>query len=114
MAMRAHWDRTFGHGNVPDARQWLTAPDWLRPSAKGPPLRPVLLTPYWPGLIANTVIYAGTVWGVCMGAATARSRWRARRGLCVKCLYEVRDLAICPECGQVQTPVGRIARTELK
>lgn len=61
------------------------------------PLRPI-----WPGLLANTAIFAAP-WAVLLfGVPLARRAVRRKRGLCEGCGYSRRGLPAgtnCPECG---------------
>jgi hypothetical protein len=71
----------------------------FRPFPGGGP-RVLPLRIHWSGFIGNTLIYAALVWAVLLGPATARRamrRWGAR---CLSCGYALRDLAVCPECGE--------------
>lgn len=58
--------------------------------------------PLWPGLLADTAIFAGA-WGVLIFTPLVVRRWlRARRGGCPQCGYSREGLksdAVCPECG---------------
>jgi hypothetical protein len=59
------------------------------------------LSPLWPGFAINTLFYAVVVWLI-FAAPFKFRRWRrVRRGLCVKCAYDLRgiDSDKCPECG---------------
>ena len=56
------------------------------------PLRPI-----WTGFALNTILYA-----VLLGSLfTSRRKIRNKRGLCVKCAYDLRgaEHKACPECG---------------
>jgi len=56
--------------------------------------------PFWPGLFANTVIYASLALAVVTAVRFARTRRRNKRGRCVACGYELGDgIEVCPECG---------------
>lgn len=58
--------------------------------------------PLWPGLIANTSVYAVGWAGLLVILDWRRHVWRRARGRCVGCGYELRGLtpgAACPECG---------------
>lgn len=58
--------------------------------------------PLWPGLIANTLIYAALWFGALAYARFAQRRSRTHRGLCMACGYSREGLlpgAPCPECG---------------
>ena len=68
---------------------WMSAPRAL-------PLRPI-----WPGFAINTIFYAVIVWVLWSSPFAARRVSRRRRGLCIKCGYDLRGdySAGCPECG---------------
>jgi len=55
------------------------------------------MAPYW-ALIIVSMVPAALVGGV-VGARRLRAWRRNRRGGCVKCGYDMRGLAACPECG---------------
>jgi hypothetical protein len=60
------------------------------------------LRPLWPGLAADTAIFAG-VWTLFVGTPWAIRRGvRRRRGRCPACGYDLRGQAAagCPECGR--------------
>lgn len=71
--------------------------------AAWPPKRLMLpLEPMWPGLVANTAIFAAAWSLVLLGPGVARRLVRARRGRCVGCGYPRVGLppgSACPECG---------------
>ena len=55
------------------------------------------------GFAINTVLYAAAWWVLLVGLARCRAWNRQRRGLCVKCTYDLRGLEPsmpCPECGR--------------
>lgn len=58
------------------------------------PLRPI-----WPGFLMSSITWAAVMWGASRGIGALRRRQRLRIGQCVKCRYQVDELAICPECG---------------
>ena len=60
------------------------------------PLRPI-----WPGFAINTVFYAAILRLLMFGVSTTRRVIRRKRGLCIKCGYDLRgDLSAgCSECG---------------
>jgi hypothetical protein len=65
---------------------------------------PLPSLPAWPGLLANTAIYAAP-WYALFLIPTLRRARRRRRGLCPRCAYDLKGLtssAPCPECGQRQ------------
>jgi hypothetical protein len=77
----------------------IDQPEWLeRISAWNGDL-PV--TPWWPGLVVNSVIYTSMWMTILVAPATTRHVLRRARGRCVRCGYNLRgDLdAGCPECG---------------
>jgi len=56
-----------------------------------------------PGFVANTLLYAALWWSI-FAAPFALRRWRRiKRGLCLKCGYDLHkrpsDSSVCPECG---------------
>ena len=61
------------------------------------PLRPLLL-----GLLLNTIFYSVIVWLLTLGPFTARRFIRSKRGRCIKCGYDLRNVEHekCPECGK--------------
>lgn len=62
--------------------------------AKRLPLRPL---PLW--FAINALVYALSVIFVHAMWCEARERWRAGRGRCAGCGYELAGLEVCPECG---------------
>ncbi len=87
----------------------LTRWPWNGPSyggikiANSPAMGHFLPTlPLWPGLIADTAFYGAAWLGLFLLLGPARRAQRRRRGLCVRCRYDLRGLAPgspCPECG---------------
>ena len=73
------------------------------------PLRPI-----WLGFAINTVFYALILWLITLGPFSARRMIRHRRGLCIKCGYDLRGrsggegIAGCPECGWRRDDVSSI------
>jgi hypothetical protein len=65
------------------------------------PRRVLPLRPMWPGLAANTALYASAVWMAVPGSLLLRRSLRRRRGQCGGCGYNLRhvDHQACPECG---------------
>ena len=66
----------------------------------------VSIEPIWRGFAINTVFYAFILWllfAAPFASWGVRRRWRVKRGLCVKCAYDLRGRApasdVCPECG---------------
>lgn len=57
--------------------------------------------PIWSGLLVNTGFFAVMAWGGWLAIDVGRRHSRMRRGLCPACAYEIRGLAVCPECGGV-------------
>lgn len=56
--------------------------------------------PLWPGLIANTLIYATMWWTLIATPFALRRALRRRRGQCPKCGYDCSASGdVCPECG---------------
>jgi hypothetical protein len=61
----------------------------------------------WPGFIANTLLFAMTLWLLLFAPFMIRRTIRHRRGMCIHCGYDLRgapaapDGAQCPECGRI-------------
>ncbi|MEX0876810.1 MAG: hypothetical protein WD114_05060 [Phycisphaerales bacterium] len=58
--------------------------------------------PLWRGIIVNTLFWGCVFYAVSLlprFMQIIKERSRIRRGLCVKCKYEVAGQPICPECG---------------
>jgi hypothetical protein len=53
----------------------------------------------------NTLFYAAILWLLFAAPFALRRRRRIKRGLCVKCAYNLRGRApqseVCPECGSM-------------
>jgi hypothetical protein len=69
--------------------------------------RALPLTPIWPGLLANTALFA-LLWATLLYAPGAvRRKLRRRDGRCTSCGYDLRATparAPCPECGAIAPP----------
>jgi hypothetical protein len=59
----------------------------------------VPLRPLWPGFLVDTAFWGGAAFIVWSVPGFVRRRARRRRGRCVRCGYELKGLAVCPECG---------------
>ena len=77
-------------------------PSWMRPAES----RLVLwygfpFLPIWPGFAINTVFCAAILWLLTLGPFAAHRMIRRKRGLCIKCGYDLRgaEHEQCPECG---------------
>ena len=59
--------------------------------------------PLWLGLLANSIFYSAILWLLIPGPFALRRFIRRKRGLCVKCAYDLRgaEHEACPECGAV-------------
>jgi hypothetical protein len=71
------------------------------PESRASTFRALPLRPTWPGLALDALFY-GAVWGMALFAPRVALRsLRRRRGLCVRCGYDLRDQMApgCPECG---------------
>lgn len=63
--------------------------------------------PLLPGLVANTVIYAGPMLALWFAGVWLHRRWRRLRGRCPNCAYPMQDgVAVCPECGLPLQPAA--------
>ncbi len=63
------------------------------------PLRPI-----WPGLLADTALYALSAFLSVASFTAVRARFRCRAGRCPRCNYDLRATppgAPCPECGAI-------------
>ena len=69
------------------------------------PYRLLPIQPVYPGLIGNILCYSLFAYLVLFGYLDLRYIFRHKRGLCVKCAYDLRgvDHEACPECG-AETP----------
>jgi hypothetical protein len=54
----------------------------------------------WTGLIGNTATYGVGFFGLTILVPWLRARRKPRHGHCASCGYEVKELAVCPECGR--------------
>jgi hypothetical protein len=72
------------------------------------PLKPVAefvpILPLWPGFLVDTAFWGGAAFLVWSVPGLVRRGMRRRRGRCVRCGYELKDLAVCPECGHSEEP----------
>ncbi len=60
------------------------------------------LTPWWPGLIADVVVWT-LLWAMVLVLPREWKRMRrARAGRCSRCGYDIKGVRICPECGLEQ------------
>lgn len=84
--------------------EWIDTWTVYKPLAFSVPMRP-----YWPGFAINTVFYAAVLWGLSVAPFTLRRRRRIKRGLCLKCGYDLRGSPptsdACPECGAAAGPI---------
>jgi hypothetical protein len=55
--------------------------------------------PLWPGFLVDTAFWGGAAFMVWSAPGFVRRGVRRRRGRCVRCGYELKGLAVCPECG---------------
>lgn len=66
---------------------------------------PLPVRPWWPGMAADIALFGGG-WMAVLAGPGAATRWlRRRRGGCVACGYDVKGVAVCPECGAA---VGKV------
>ena len=75
-----------------------------RTHASDPDRGALPLIPIWPGLLANTAIFAVPWLLLALTIPAARRSLRRRRGLCPRCAYDLRATPAaspCPECGQL-------------
>jgi len=57
------------------------------------------IEPLWPGLVFNSLLYAGVASVVVWTPGWYRRRRRVRRSLCPACAYPMGTSAVCTECG---------------
>ena len=72
-----------------------------RPSARGGEYR-IIPTAVMPiGFAVNTLIYGVLLWLLALGSFAMRRHIRRKRGLCLRCGYDLRGAEhdVCPECG---------------
>ena len=69
---------------------------------ESPDLTWIPLRPIWFGFLFNTLAYGFIIWLIFPGPFVLRRLIRRKRGLCVKCAYDLRgaEHEACPECGQ--------------
>lgn len=86
-------DRTIGQSARP-------LPTGL-PGVRDASIRLLPLGVLWPGLVANSALYALSLSAVIAFAIHARRAWRRRAGRCMSCGYSLAGNAsgVCPECG---------------
>jgi hypothetical protein len=62
---------------------------------------PIPLQLLWVGFAINTIFYGVLLWLAMLGLLRARRVRRRKRGLCIKCGYDLRgtEHEVCPECG---------------
>lgn len=72
----------------------------------------ILLRPIWAGFVINSIFYVPITWLLIFGPFTARRIIRCKRGLCLKCGYDLRGNSggsggeVCPECGRERESEG--------
>ena len=66
---------------------------------------PLPLRPIWPSFAINPIFFGAILWLLASGPFIVRRMIRRRRGLCIKCGYDLRGTpgggGACPECGMV-------------
>ena len=95
-----YWRTVYEYRGAMVASEWpsVRAPQFLT-------IRPVPLSPLWPGFAINTIFYAAVLWVVWLTPGFVRRRIRHFRGRCIHCGYDLRGHVmrdagqiICPEC----------------
>lgn len=68
------------------------------------PPRNIPVVPLWPGLLLSTLAWSVAafviVYSYQHAVRAVRSYSRRKQGLCSGCSYPLRDLTLCPECGE--------------
>ncbi|MEM7227350.1 MAG: hypothetical protein AAF432_00900 [Planctomycetota bacterium] len=85
---------------------WIPRRTFRLPGARG--FSNSALFPYhpmWPGLLANTALYAVLTWLVLYGPRYARRMHRVRRQRCIMCAYPTPRGTTCSECGTCATGI---------
>jgi hypothetical protein len=81
---------------------------------RGYDFRALPLWAFWPGLIADSAIFALLWWLALFAPGAFRRTLRRRRGQCSACGYDLRGnppSAPCPECGRERIPIGPSLQT---
>ena len=91
---------TEWRGALTDHQVFVRAPDWMYPIQSMFDRRFLPPRPLWLGFAANTVLLALVLWSPFV-PWVLRQYLRCKRGLCVKCAYDLRgaEHEVCPECG---------------
>jgi hypothetical protein len=82
--------------NLVDAPEWVEKIRFVR--------QPLPTRVWWPGMLANVGFFGGAWLLLLAGPGVVRQVIRRRRGGCAGCGYDVKGVAVCPECGRA---VGR-------
>ncbi len=95
----SHWNKIDPGDSPPIYRSegyFLQLEPWEDFVPRALPIRPI-----WSGFVSNTVLYAIVLWLLTLGPFTLRRVIRRKRGLCIKCGYDLRGAEhdVCPECG---------------
>ncbi|MGP1346866.1 MAG: hypothetical protein ACTS3F_09415 [Phycisphaerales bacterium] len=99
-----------GHANPPQFQGRFQFPPNSQTITE---VRALPLTPIWPGLILNTLIYATALWLLTLGPLRLRRALRTRKGHCPHCAYDLNNLTTdrCPECGRpIAHPAAKITQ----
>lgn len=81
-----------------DARLVARWVPWVSPT---PVVYDIAVKPMWAGTLFNSFTFAAVILVVLVGIDIVRVVIRRHRGLCPACAYDMRGLAVCPECGGV-------------
>ena len=100
------WSLQDSYSNVFDSHDFTrtalrfpdVTPRWFGRSE----IRALPLLPIWSGFLFNTCFYTGLLWACFIGPFAIRRKIRRKRGLCLKCGYDLQgvDHTHCPECGE--------------
>ncbi|MGD1915340.1 MAG: hypothetical protein ACFCBV_04025 [Phycisphaerales bacterium] len=97
------WRCAVGWWEWDDTHPWLVKWTQIQHRTIVTPLRPI-----WPGLLGNTLVYAGCVLVPWITLRAIRTSRRHKRGCCLACAYELgQSITVCPECGLESRPTER-------
>jgi len=90
-----YWIHTYYYSNYTTTNQhvWIVQKQpwnlWIIPNTRGNAIY-LPLAPIWSGFLLNTFFYASLLWLLIPGPFVFRRYIRNKRGLCIKCAYDLR------------------------